>query len=299
VASMRGGPTRIAAVLAGLVFVSAYLGACTPASFRPSGDDLAQGRFAPARASAADSLIVVSYNIQYGEHLEQAEQDLRGDSTTRRADFLLLQEMDPEGVRRLAEGLHYDFVYFPASIHPKHHRLFGNAILSRWPLVEPELVLLPHHGPFAGTQRVLTAAVALVASDTVLVASVHTSTVVTPHDQRISQIETIIEHLRRSRWRVIVGGDFNTALDNDVATLRDRFRRAGFRPARLPPESTVRKKPGFFFAGRIVLDHIFCRGFQVAGTGIVTNARASDHFPIWAVLRMRPDEGQRSGQGEE
>ncbi len=276
-------------ILLPAVFWTVALGGCMPAPFHPTRGDLAQGRFSNHPTGPVDSLIVVSYNIQYGEHLDQAELDLRGDPMTSRADFILLQEMDPEGTRRLAESLGYDFVYYPGSIHPKHHRLFGDAILSRWPLFAPDLVLLPHHGFLAGTQRIMTVACADVAGDTVMVASIHTATIVTPHDQRRSQVATAIERVENRRWPVIVGGDFNTAVPNDVAELRDRFRRAGFSQARLPKGPTIRKKKEFFIAGHPALDHIFFRGFTVGSTGVVRNARASDHYPIWAVLRFSRD----------
>jgi endonuclease/exonuclease/phosphatase (EEP) superfamily protein YafD len=39
---------------------------------------------------------------------------------------------------------------------------------------------------------------------------------------------------------------------------------------------------------RLEMDHIFSRGFEVLETGKVDEAGASDHKPVWAVLKPRP-----------
>ena len=284
-------PARRLLLVAQTLLVSATLFACgLPPSFHPAPSDLARGSYARHPSTRPDSLTVVSYNIKYGEHIEQAIDDLRSFETTATADFILLQEMHPEGTQRIARALGYDFVYYPGSIHPKHHRLFGDAILSRWPLLDPTRVILPHHGLFAGTQRIMTMACADVAGDTVLVASIHTATVVTPYDQRMAQVDTAIAALRASPWPVIIGGDFNSVVSRDAAMLRNRFRRAGFHHARLPKGSTIRDKKEFFIAGEPVIDHVFCRGFTVLSTGIISEAKASDHFPIWAILAFDRDD---------
>lgn len=116
---------------------SSFLGCASSPHFVPSPSDLVEGHYATAArmktrdSSTPDSLIVASYNIQYGERIGLAAKDLSSNRRLRAADLIFLQEMDPIGTRTLARELGYDFVYFPASRHPKHHRLFGNAILSR------------------------------------------------------------------------------------------------------------------------------------------------------------------------
>jgi endonuclease/exonuclease/phosphatase (EEP) superfamily protein YafD len=35
------------------------------------------------------------------------------------------------------------------------------------------------------------------------------------------------------------------------------------------------------------LDHIFSRGFEVMSAGKVKEAKASDHIPVWTVLKIK------------
>lgn len=275
------------------VFGLTLLG-CTPSpDFVPSPEDLVEGHFATAvprgshRFQTPDSLIVVSYNIQYGEHIRRAAKDLRSMDTVRNADLILLQEMDPSGTRILARALGCDFVYFPASRHPKHHHLFGNAILSRWPISSPHLALLSHEGLLSGTQRIVVLATIRWGNRGLRIANVHTTTIITPHEQRMKQLREVLRQLSKPNSTVVVGGDFNTVVKSDVQSLRDMFRRAGFHLARLPGGPTIRTKRAALLNREPVLDHILYRGLALRSTGILYSAKASDHFPIWAVFSLR------------
>jgi len=69
-----------------------------------------------------------------------------------------LQEMDAPGVERLARALGYDYVYYPAAVHPTAGKDFGNAILVRGRILADHKVLLPYPSRSRGLQRIAVAA---------------------------------------------------------------------------------------------------------------------------------------------
>ena len=94
---------------------------------------------------------------------------------------------------------------------------------------------------------------------------------------RQAQMRAVLATLEgplRGRDRpVVLAGDFNC----ERGGPHDELLRAGFLPA-LP-----RGEPTFAFAGlRLRLDHIYVRGARVEAASVVTAARGSDHWPVWA-----------------
>jgi len=276
--------TRRASILVSLAAVG-LLAACTvDRAFRPGpGHLVAQPRpAASGGGQAPDSLLIVSYNIQYGEDLATALVDLRTAGLDR-PDILLLQEMTPAGVDTLARALDMAYVYQPASVHPHHQQLFGNAVLSRWPITANRLLVLPHPHPWSGHRRIAIACDLDVGGRPVRAVSVHLATPVLPADQRLAQAVAVVDSLVEG-WDgpVVVGGDFNTLARADIAAVRKAYRRtARLLPARLPPGGTVRWHPGRLVGAGATLDHVFVRGLPVGSAGVARAATASDHFPLW------------------
>jgi endonuclease/exonuclease/phosphatase family metal-dependent hydrolase len=239
---------------------------------------------APAPAPARpDSLLVVSYNIQYGEDVALAVDDLRAAGLDR-PDILLLQEMTPGGVDTVARALDLGYVYQPASVHPHHGRPFGNAVLSRWPIEAHRLLVLPHAHPVTGHRRVALACDLNVAGTPVRAVSLHLATAVLATALRVDQAAAVLDSLVVP-WpgALVIGGDFNTAGPHDVATVRRMYRRDGrLHPAHLPNDCTVRGHPWRLLGAGCRLDHLFLRGLDDGATGIATGSEASDHFPVWA-----------------
>ncbi len=245
---------------------------------------LHQGTFAEHLSVRPDSFTVVSYNIQYGEDIDLALADIQSEPRLRSADVFLLQEMDPEGTETLARALNLHYVYFPASVHPHHARLFGNAVLSRWPITHHSVSILPHGHPFSGHRRIAVAADLDVGGHTLRVVSVHTATVVTAQDLRLEQARAALDSLAAVDGPVVIGGDFNTIADFEHTLVRRLFRRSGFLQARLPTGPTVKWGLRKVLGLELVLDHIFFHNLQLRRTGIAQQAIASDHLPIWAVF---------------
>ncbi|HEY6506994.1 MAG TPA: hypothetical protein VIY56_03220, partial [Vicinamibacterales bacterium] len=115
------------------------------------------GPLARGRAVTPD-LRVVTFNIKFAEHVDQAATLLAGDPDARQADVLVSQEMDGPGAERLARALRMNHVYVPSAVHPSSRRDFGVAILSPWRISGARKVALPHQHRFRKLRRSAVAA---------------------------------------------------------------------------------------------------------------------------------------------
>ena len=266
-----------------LVLTLSLLGPTSCRSSDAAADALGPGfvgQFASDKVEFDARLKVVSYNISFSEKSDLAAQELLELKELRDADIVLLQEMDETGTTRIAQALANNFVYFPASIHDRHGRYFGNAILSRWPIRDQERVLLPHKNPVNGQRRIATRAVVTLDGQEVLVYSVHTETPWLSARKRADQVAVLVKSIGEGYPCVIVGGDFNTLTPGSVTALEQRFERAGLQRASSPTAPTIR-----FNAIELTLDHIFVRGMPVLAAGTAEDAAASDHLPVWVILQ--------------
>lgn len=220
---------------------------------------------------------LVTFNVQFARHLDRVIELLRLAGSVNGAEIVTLQEVDPTQTDRIAHALHMSYVYYPAVVHPTTGRDYGNAVLSRWPIVADRKVILPHHGRFRDAQRAVTAATILVGDDSLRVYSVHLSTLVevSPPSRR-EQARAVLADAARFR-RVIVGGDMNGV------GVGDEFRACGFL---WPTKDNAPTHHVFTW------DHVFLKGMVVKespSTGVVDNdVAASDHRPVWAVAWLGP-----------
>jgi endonuclease/exonuclease/phosphatase family metal-dependent hydrolase len=279
---------RVALAVAAIVALS---GCGLQTGYAPREIPVHRGRGMIASPVPVDSLTVVSWNIAYGENVETALAELRAHPRLAAADIVLLQEMEPSGSARVADALGFHYVHGSASVSPHHGRLFGNAVLSRWPIVGDDVVILPHETLLTGHRRIAVAAdIDLGGGRTLRAVSVHTATMVMDQDKRQDQARAIGDSLSGPWNRTIIGGDFNTINAYEATELRQIMRRLGQHAVRLPDGPTIsnrfKKLPGSV----PVLDHFFCRGLTPGATGIATEATASDHYPIWAVFRLANEE---------
>src|SRR5262245_34142500 len=120
---------------------------------------------------------VVTFNIQYAREIEGAIRLFHTTPGMRDPDFVMLQEMDEEGVRRIAAALSLaNSVYYPATV--MRGRNFGNAILSRWPLEDDAKLILPHLALFDESQRIAVRATARIGARRIRLYSVHLATMI-------------------------------------------------------------------------------------------------------------------------
>jgi endonuclease/exonuclease/phosphatase family metal-dependent hydrolase len=240
----------------------------------PEGPRYAGSPRAGHTTDYADStrLRVVSFNIAFARQVDSAVALLTSDPALRGADLILLQEMDEKATGQIADVLGLGYVYYPAVLAFRTHRPFGNAILSRWPIVADGKIVLPHVSRFARTQRTATAATIRVGARQVRVYSTHlgTMTDLAPASRR-EQLQTILADAA-SYPRVVIGGDMNDEGVGQVA------REMGY-------AWPTQHGPSTHMLGR--LDHIFIRGLTSphrGATGTVLDSRgSSDHLPVWAV----------------
>jgi endonuclease/exonuclease/phosphatase family metal-dependent hydrolase len=214
----------------------------------------------------------VSFNVEFSQHIDRAIALLETNPALRGADLILLQEMNEQATRQIAAALGLGYIYYPAIYHYRTHQLFGNAILSRWPILEDRKIVLPHVSRFVRTQRTATAATIRLGSSRVRVYSTHLGT---PGDvgagARRDQLRAILKDASQYS-RIIIGGDMNDASVGELA------REAGYAwpTAHNPPTSRL---------GRI--DHIFLKGVSspdtLAAGAVLDAGSASDHLPVWAI----------------
>ncbi len=262
--------------------------------YAPTSVAVHRGTVKTNEPAPADSVRVVSWNIQYGENFEQALREINANPHLANADIILLQEMGPEGTRRMAEALGMHHVYGAASVSPHHKKLFGNGVLSRWPITDDRVLILPHETMLTGHRRIAVAADIDLGGVTVRAISIHTATVVMDQGKRIEQAKAAHDSLGGFDGPVIIGGDFNTVSEYDVTLLRQTMRRVRMKTVRLPAGPTISNKYKKMPGSESVLDHIFCKDFEPGSRGVAREALASDHYPIWAVLAAPwPDDGAK------
>ena len=244
----------------------------------------------------ADSLVCVSYNIEFSEEMEQSMMDLASDPRLHQPDILFLQEMDAEGVAFLASRLGMNYYYHPSFIHPHHGQLFGNAVLSPWPLSNPRNVMLPHPNPGTENRRSALGVDVQVGDHKVRAVSVHLATLIVDLEDRVEQLAVVRDSLLQETGPMIVGGDFNSGTQWEVVRFSRVLRQDGFREARLPLVRTARGGPLDLVGYQLKLDHFYYKNLSFVSAGIAMDTGASDHFPVWSVYRWLKLENARSGK---
>lgn len=256
-----------------MIFAATFTACAGPHNYvQPSGP-----RYSECYEAVADTteIRVVTFNIQFSREIDKAITLLTTAPDLRGADILMLQEMDAAGAHQIAFALGMCYVYYPATIHPSSGRDFGNAILSRWPITNDRKIILPHNGRFGRTQRIAVTGTVTIRGHEIQIYSLHLATwVEVTFNHRKDQARAVLEDARRGPHLVIVGGDLNS---HDVG---DVFSENGFAWPTNHQGRTAKTGD---------LDHIFLRGLSLVdstSTGMIRdNEGASDHRPVWIVLR--------------
>jgi endonuclease/exonuclease/phosphatase family metal-dependent hydrolase len=280
---LRRGHVVLAALLLGLVAGCAhatnYLGPSGPRY----GWNLAPSAGPTACADRADRFTVVTFNIQYAKKIDAAIEVLRSTPVLKDLDVLLLQEMDSPGVERIARALGLNALFFPSGVHPRTHREFGAAVLSRWPLEDGLKIVLPYESFGTGLIRTATAATVRCGAHRVSVMSVHLpSPAGVSYDERREQVEVILARAASIDGPLVIGGDFNA---HWIGSL---FEKAGFTWLNkdLPGTRSL-------LWMKLQLDHVFVRDLRLSddrpAAGVADAGGASDHKPLWVRLHLEPD----------
>src|SRR5688500_14414499 len=209
-------PTRIGyLLLATALLVGCRTGRNYPEPAGPRyGGATSEGKVRPTRR---DTVHIVSFNIAFGRRADSAIILLKSEPALRNADVILLQEMDAPSTRRVAGELGFGYVYYPAIFSLRTKRDFGNAVLSRWPIVEDSKIVLPHVSRYARTQRIATAATIRIGASRLRVYSTHLSTIFDVGEAaRRDQLRAILKDAAKYP-RVVIGGDMNSSSVGRVA----------------------------------------------------------------------------------
>ena len=228
------------------------------------------------------SIKVVSYNIKYSKKVDKAIHIFKSNHTLTEADIVCLQEMDPHGVELFANQLHYNYIYYPAVLHPHHGKDFGNAILSKWPIIEDKKFIFPN--PIkkpSHRQRIAVNATIQIDQLKIMIFSIHMG-VIAKANQRAFQIEKLIETIPDDISHCIIGGDFNTFTKKNSKAIFNIFVAYGYQLATERVGWTF--KHWYLFNKKSLLDHIFTKGLWITDTGKIDDHSASDHLPIWVEL---------------
>ena len=228
-----------------------------------------------------EGITIVSYNIRYALKMDEAIAELSALEAEAGTDIILLQEMDANGVIKLAQALQLNYVYYPVGIEPLYGHQFGNAILTKWPISDTEKVFLPHKSLTSGMQRAATRAVITVQGVDILVYSIHTETMMTLPRFQQDQYEAILADVPLNAAYVVIGGDFNTVTQADIEALTKLYTVSEYDRATVDSEYTLSR-----YHVDVVADHIFSKGFSLVSSGKIENATASDHLPVWATLKI-------------
>ena len=223
---------------------------------------------------------VISYNIKYAKKISKAINMLKKEKDLACADIICLQEMDPEGVDKIAHALKYNYVYYPSVVHPLHGKDFGNAVLSKWPIVKDKKIILPQKNK-KNLQRIAVRATIKISKKKLMVFSVHVKVFLKKKDRQ-EQMETILNSIPKDITHCVVTGDFNTFTKaNSRATIAP-FIEKEFNIASEDTGWTFKK--WYLLNKKKTPDHIFTKGMKILSKGKVVKRGVSDHVPIWTEL---------------
>jgi len=243
----------------------------------------------PANSNDPSQFKFVSYNVNLFKNLKGLQNDFATIQDLRDADFVNFQEASgmiggPSNfVEPFAKALSMNYVFAPAMTLWGED--YGNAVMSRWPIVSVRKTILPPSGSEKCNHRIAVETIIQVGSRRILVTSIHLSTrfpdSLTGGDKlRVQQFKAGLQSVaEQTEYPAFISGDLNSFVPAGLSGIIDLATQFGFTNARPDPGITY---PLFHFD----LDHAFARGFTVVESGIISRARGSDHYPIWTVLRL-------------
>jgi len=228
----------------------------------------------------AMELKVLSYNVwSKNSHVDRMAHVVR----TEQPDLLLLQEITPKVFERLKHSL--QGLYEQQDLHYTYEPKFLLAVVSRYPLEPKEIT--------KGMGRVQK--VVLVSPDAGI-------TVYNAHfvrrggwQRRRLQIATLLqEDIVHNQGPVILGGDFNTTDQSQTYGMLSKYLsnahwQAGFGFGFTYPSPSLRVRGRIPLPALARIDHIFFNDNLVAiQAGTLKDSGGSDHFPVAAILRLKP-----------
>jgi len=258
-----------------------------------AGPLVASGGFVrnPPGAVPAE-LRILTYNLHGppNDQMDDLIEALTSDQVLKEATILGLQEVNRHhrktGYRDVASdlattlGLYYAFAV--ENPYKKGGGERGLAILSRFPISQVERIALPHAGP-GGRRRIALGTTVHLGPNRLRVYSIHLETRIA-NRKHADQLTTVLADANRYReLPTVILGDFNTVYFRTEQTF-DLLKASDFR-TKLYEGPSFRK----VLLLRKKLDWIWGRNLEILESGVQGDIEASDHRPVWAQLRWRPE----------
>ena len=269
-------------IILGWVLLLVLTGCRQPRNYSKPNEPFFEGSYSENNQEFSGSIKVVSWNTNYAEKLDQIIKALTEEETLKDADVLLLQEMDDASVDLLARTLKYNYVYYPATIHHHHNKNFGNAVLSPWPLDDPNKIVLPNSDPDSKQDRNAVRANILIDEFEIAAYSVHLEHFWMLPGRSDSQVEVLVSQVGKERHPIIVGGDFNSWIPGSTELLDQLFGEIGLRRVSSSAEPTLEVVNGV----NLVTDHIFASEFFKSQAGVWQDFKVSDHSAVWVIMSL-------------
>lgn len=238
---------------------------------------------------------IVSYNIRYrsGDDLNKLLKLFREDPEIGNAMILGLQEVDRHRKRTghtntawaIADNLGLNYAWAaPPPAKPTDEEETGVAIMSPFPMSDIRRMVLPHEGPNQRRRVALGATVRINGRD-IRVYSMHGETRLAM-DKKIEQMSTLIQDLKQypEDMPVVLVGDLNTWEPSAAAKTIKLFSAAGFHTP-FGSQTTFSRRV-LLIPIEFRLDWVWLRGMQVVTYGIDRKISISDHFPMWANVKL-------------
>ena len=225
----------------------------------------------------SESLKVVTFNTKHSSKPQQIILLFNQTEKLFGADIILLQEADEKSSQIIAEALRYNYTYIPSAVHHQTGKNFGNAILSKWDILDTDKVILPNKGKYNDLQRSVVKSLIDINGNIITVYNVHLSTPFQlSSEERNQQAELIFEDGSHSKYPVIVAGDFNS---NDIPGLALKYGYGW-------PTEEVGSTTYIFSWDHVITSDLEL--YEPGAVGVVTdNLGASDHKPVWAEFALK------------
>jgi endonuclease/exonuclease/phosphatase family metal-dependent hydrolase len=248
------------------------------------------------QTSSPSEVKIVSYNMRWrsGDDLKLLIKLFKEDPEIGGAAILGLQEVDRRKkrsgnnntVKMIADelGLHYAWAA-PPSPKPRDEEETGVAILSAYPLSDVHRIVLPHQGPNR-RRRVALGATVEIDNRQWRVYSAHAETRVSM-DKKLEQFKAMLEDLAQypPAMPAIIMGDLNTWEMNADSKTSKLFSDAGLKTP-FGGEATFKRRV-LFVPIELKLDWVWLRGLEAGSFGIDRKVEVSDHWPLWANVKLR------------
>ncbi len=235
---------------------------------------------------AGEPIKVMSYNLRFGELASM--ESIGAYIASEAPDFVALQECDWDTYRERApkqNGVKFVnvlahetgmFGLYGKTIDYKGG-YYGIGLLSKYPIIRSERVLLPNDGK-TEQRAMLLADVEM--PDKSIVTFISTHLEVKSSELRVEQVKFINKYLRKIKNQIVLCGDMNAEPDSEEMTiLRKDW-----------ADLTDREKTFHTDRPTIKIDYIYSKpkkNVELVKTKVCKDIKLSDHFPVISYIEIK------------